>query len=385
MIQSRLLLLAMLAATARAGEAVHVAASTSTAVPGDVLTLDNDQIITCTVVPHPKDDGFVVINTGSGMVWIRKERVKTIVLGLDGQMKAIDSTDLPTLLALARWCLVRGYDAQALTVLDRARALPGVKFDLETQGLYATLVDQAANRGPKAALPLYRAYRGEGGSDEKILARLQDLEAAILAHNDELKKLNLPTGFLPESDAAAPDATAVVAEMRPQAANKDGLESKGWDPENAQYSNAAEAKVTQLPPDQGGLRVLALTSPGGAKDKAAIKKSVNYSVDENSVLSFYVQNKGDKPVKIAIAVKTNGQKWIYHESALKVVPPSDGFKEMRFNLKGNDFKSQATNWANNGTVTDLNEVKELQILVYNGTEPASVLLRGMNFIKDSEL
>jgi hypothetical protein len=129
-----------------------------------------------------------------------------------------------------------------------------------------------------------------------------------------------------------------------------------------------------------------VTSPGGAKDKAAIKKAMTYAVDDDhTVLSLRVQNRGDKPMKIAIAVKTNGQKWLYHESALKIVTPSDDFKEVRFNLKSSDFKSQATNWANNGTIADLNEIKELQLLVYNGKDEANLLVHGMAFIKDSEL
>ncbi|MBA2479361.1 MAG: hypothetical protein H0V44_01765 [Planctomycetes bacterium] len=380
----RLLLLACVASALLAADPAAAAPKASGAL-GDVLTLDNDQSIACSILPHPQDDGFLVISTGSGVMWIRKERVKKVTLGLEGQMKALDSTDPATLIALARWCLVRGHDQQALTALERARGLPGVTLDLETLGLYATLLDQAPARGPKAALPIYRTYKADGGSDEKILGRLQELEDAIAAHNDQLKKLNLPPGFLPQSDSTPAEAP-IASDGKLATVAKDGIEGKGWDAENEKYSNPVAAKVQQLPPEQGGVRALAVTSPGGGKDKAAIKKSVTYAVDDDhSVLSLNILNRGDKPMKIAIAMKTNGQKWLYHESALKIVPPSDTFKEVRFNLRGNDYKSQATNWANNGTIVDLNDIKELQLLIYNGKEEANVLVHGMNFIKDSEL
>jgi hypothetical protein len=367
-------------------------AATPPAVPlagRDLIILDNKQSIVGTIVEGGTDDGFVVLNTGSGTMRIRKERVKSVVLGLEGQLKHVDTSDLASLVALARWCQARGHDKEALAALDKAVTMPGV--DLETRGLHALLVDAEPSRGPKAALPLYRKYKADGGHDLKILSRLQQLEDAVEAHNQDLKKLNLPPDFIP-----AEQPNQAVADTAPKpnstgAAGKDGLESRGWQAEDAAYSNAVEAKPITLAPEEGGGKALAMTVPaGGTKDKAAIRKLVNYSVDENSVLSLLIRDRSDHPVKIAIAVKTvttvNGKEvWNYFESLQQSVAPAAEFKEVRFNLKASTFKSAATGWDNKGKISDLDAVKELQLLIYNGKDEADVLIRGMGFVKDSEM
>jgi hypothetical protein len=370
------------------------ASASPNAVSQDLVILDNRQSIAGTIVPRASDDGFVDINTGSGRLRIRKERIASIVLGLNSQRERIDDKDLASLVGFARWCLARGLDQDALAALDKAVLLPDC--DVETRGLRATLIDQAANRGPAEALPLYRAYKAAGGTDAKIIARLQQLEDALSAHNDDLKKLNLPpvdvaalpaTAVASASPAAGPGATAAVP-------GKEGLEAKGWQSEDIQWSLPSDAKLITLPPEEGGSRVLAVTSPGkpatapaaGARvpDKIAIKKGVNYAVDENSVLSFFARNRSDHPIKLAIAVKT-GKDWTFFESTQQTLAPSVDFKELRFNLKAATFKSAATKWANNGTVADLDQLKELQVLIYNGGEDVDLLMRGMGFLKDSEM
>jgi len=65
--------------------------------------------------------------------------------------------------------------------------------------------------------------------------------------------------------------------------------------------------------------------------------------------------------------------------------PGETFRELRFNLKGRDFKSQATNWANTGPVAHLDDVKEIQLLIYNGSATGEVMMRRMKFIKTNEL
>ncbi len=371
-------------------------AAPSVGVPGadplggrDLIILDNKQSIVGTIAEHTRDDGFVVINTGSGTMRIRKERIATIVLGLEGQLRHLDTSDLPSLVALAKWCLARGHEQEALAALDRAVTMPGV--DLETRGLHATLVD-GSPRGPKAALPLYRRYKADGGNDVKILARLQELEDALSAHNDELKKLGMP----PES-VLAEQPLDTTPKAEPATANSSakpaasGLEAKGWQAEDAAYSNPVDAKLESLPPEEGGSKVLSVASAaGGKKDKAAVRKLMTYAVDENSVMSMSVRDRSEHPVKMALAIKTvntvNGKEvWNYFESPVQSVAPSDSFKELRFDLKANTFKSAATAWENRDSISNLDAIREIQVLIYNGAEDAVVQIRGMGFVKNTEL
>jgi hypothetical protein len=367
----------------------------------DLLILDNKQTISGTIVdpasltegigkaalPGTGADDSYLINTGSGIFRVRKDRVVTVVLGLQSRLKDMSSSDLATLVALARWCVARNHDAEALSALDRAFSMPG--FDNETRGLYASLIDRTADRGPAQALPLYRAYRDGGGTDQHILDRLGELEKAMSDYQAQLKAANLPDGFAPTGDqalaAAAKPPPAQDAAVAALAAIAAGLEAKTWDAENPQYSNPVTIKAATIGDADGGPKVLDITAEGGDKGKGAARlANLNFAVsDDNSVLTLHVHNLGDQPVKLAIAVKTGN--YDYYESVTQTIPPGADFKEVRYNLKASTFKSKATNWANNGTVDNLGHLKEVQLLIYNDKVQQEIQVRGVNFIKNSEL
>ena len=371
----------------------------------DLVILDNKQTIAGTIIdsdspsaggngspaapalnslPGAGDANYIMVNTGSGIFRVRKERVVTIVLGLQSRLKDLSSSDLATLIALARWCMARNHDAEALQALTRAVAMPGC--DIEAKGLYATLIDHAPDGGPAQALPLYRAYRDGGGTDMHILARLDELEKAMADYQAQLK--DLPPGFAPTDDQAlalaAKPATPLDAAAAALAAIAPGLETKTWDAENPSYSNPVTVKTDTIGgPD--GAKVLDISAAAGDKGKGAARlANLNFAVsDDNAVLSLHVHNLGDQPVKLAIAVKTGN--YDYYESVQQTIPPGADFTEMRFNLKASTFKSSATKWANNGTVDNLGQLKEVQILIYNDKTPQEIQVRGLNFIKNSEL
>jgi hypothetical protein len=376
----------------RQPSSVQPASAPVNPIAQDLVVLDNRQSIAGTVVTHTPDDGFVDINTGSGRLRIRSDRIKSIVLGLNSQRQRLDAKDYASLTAFARWCIARGLYDDALSALDQAVKLP--ESDVETRGLRASLIDQSPSRGPREALPLYRQYKADGGTDAKIIARLQELEDALAAHNEDLKKIGAAPVEITASNPGPATQQPTVAANGGQTPGKEGLETKGWQAEDQQWSLPSDTKVITLPPEEGGQKVLAIDSPGkpatqpaaGAKvpDKVAIKKGVNYAVDENSVLSVFAENRADHPVKIALAVKT-GKDWTFYESTQQAIAPGADFKELRFNLKAATFKSAATKWANNGSISDLDQVKELQVLIYNDKADVDLLLRGMSFLKDSEM
>ena len=243
---------------------VQPGAGSRTDIGQDLVILDNKQSIGGTVIPHAADAVFVDINTGSGRMRIRRERVVSVVLGLASQRDRIDPKDLASLTAYARWCISHRQFPEALAALDQAVALPDC--DVETRGLHATLVDEAPNRGPAQALPLYRRYKSEGGTDATIIARLQQLEDVLSAHNDELKKLNLPpvelSAVAPPVVTQAPLSPSAGTGTGSAAPGKEGLEAKGWQAEDIQWSLPTDAKLVTLPPEEGGQCVLSVVSPG---------------------------------------------------------------------------------------------------------------------------
>ena len=91
----------------------------------------------------------------------------------------------------------------------------------------------------------------------------------------------------------------------------------------------------------------------------------------------------ERPIRVAIALKT-GQ-WVYFESAQQTVKTADGWKELRFDLKGKEFKSQKSDWVNNTAIEGLEDVKEIEVLLYNQDAEGTALISGMRFLSDKEL
>ena len=339
----------------------------------DIVLLDNHQRLTGILEDDPKSAEHVLVRGPSGTLRLRKSKVAGVELGLTSRLARVRGDDLAGLLALARWCRERGHQHETLDLLDKARRLPG--FDLESAGLYAQLVDEL--RSPEEAVPLYAWYKSQGGKDPAILERIRELVAA---------------GASIDGSGTAP-ATAVVAAtpQAPQevetAASGQGLELRGWAAENPQYSNKAEVTTvnggvkTGLP---GVRKVLKIELPaGGDKDKAAIKLGVNYSVDPaTAILRFTCVNQSDMPLKVAIAVKTG--EWVFHESVPQQI--AAGAKtELRFDLRDATFKTQASGWVNNAKVGGLDDVKEVQLMIFNRDRAATVMISGMRFTGDQEL
>ena len=344
----------------------------------DLVILDNQQRIPGKLDEDPESADWALIKTINGTLRLRKTRISSVELGVTSRFKALKDDDLDGLIAFARWARSKNKHAAALAALDKAfnliRINPKRPFDLSALALYARITDEL--KGPEAALPLYRWYRSYGGKDTDTIARLDQLEA-IVGRSDE-------TGVPPPPAAAAP---AVLPEPEKVASSAtEGLETKGWQPENPQYSNPALSEVVPLLADEklaGVKRALKVTFSKGDKDKAAIKKPVNLDASDEHVLSFQVRKQDTGSIRVAIAVKTGN--WVYYESTVQTVKADDGWKELRFDLKAATFKSQKSEWANTATVSDIDEVKEIQVLLYNRDADGSALISGMRFLSDKEL
>ncbi len=324
------------------------------------------------------------LNTGSGVLRIPVSQVdqEHLVYGLASRRARLQSDTLPELIAFAAWCEEHGYRADALGALARAATMPDA--DAEVLGKLAHLIDLSA--GAEQALPLYRKYQAAGGKDPDLLARLTQLESTLQAHNELLAA----QGEAPLVVGGA----ALAMNPAPAAAPKAGMEAKGWRPEDPQWSLPVTTQVTSIPEDDATVQVLAIASPGKADapaapgkrapDKVAVRRLLDLAVEDASVLTFRLRNRGEQPVKIAFAVKTSDQ-WRFFESKQIQVAPSDSFKTVKFDLKDSTFKSEATHWVNSGTIQDLGQIKEVQLLVYNQGAPVDLVINNMQLVKDSEM
>jgi hypothetical protein len=347
-------------------------------VGADIIVLDNGQRIAGSLDDKAeRQPGQVAINTGNGIIRIAQEHIHQEDLGYESKRARLKVDDLKAVVDLGRWCRVKGMNEQALELMQIAVALPGV--ELPERALHARLTDEL--KGPEAAIPLYVAYRQDGGKDPETISRLETLEKAK-AGGDATTASDAPAAPLPKVPnlvAGGEQLAAKAAAPAPKAMPNlsDGLETKGWVAEALQYSDPVEAKVVSLPTADGGVsKALEITFKAGKMDKAAVRRIIKLSVTDDSVLTFYAQNPGEKPVNISVAVKT-GDKWEFHESPLMRVKPGD-FQQLKFDLKASNFKSLATSWANTGKVANLDDVKELQLLIY-GKIDGSLLIQNMGF------
>lgn len=345
--------------------------SAVTLTGADIVLLDNGQRIAGTIDPTlDAGPGQVAINTGNGVLRVDRKRIAGEDLGFPARRQRVKNDDLSGLVALARWCRGKAMNTEALELLTVAIGLPGV--DLPTRALHARLIDEL--KGPEDAIDLYRAYRQDGGQDEVTLARLSQLEKAIAAYE--------ATGDVAVAAATAPGGVAAPPRVKPTL--QGGLEAKGWDQEALQWSNPVEAKVTTIDTPEGTAPALQVSFKPGDKDKAAVKRSIHLVVGEDSVLTLSALNPGDKPVSLAVAVKTGG-KYLFHESPQMTVKPGKDLQVLRFDLKASNFKSAATSWASTGKIADLGDVKELQLLIYNGQSEGTLLVTGMGFPAKKDL
>jgi|GEM_PF-5245987 len=340
-------------------------AGQDSAAQQDVVLLTNGQRLRGVMATDiDQQPGTTAIRTAEGLLRVRSELIAYVEERYATRLAKINDSDARALTDLAYWCHAKGMDPEALDLLERALALRAPP--IEARGLYADLIDLSGDSA--RALDLLIAYRAAGGTDPRLLMRLKELEDALAAFTREQ---NAPQ--------VRPKAPAVA----------DGLEARGWDNESNQWSNPVTAKNVTIEGDSGTNQVIEVTFTAGDKDKAAIKRALRgLTVGDNSELSLYLFNRTDKPVRIAVALKTGN--WVYFESMPVQVPVQDpgktAWQEVRFNLKAASWKSETSKWEHTAAVNDLSDLKELQLLIYNGKgQSGSVLIDAMDFTKPGPL
>ncbi len=334
------------------------------AATADMVILKNGQRISGTI-DHTADVGpdQIAINTGNGIFYLPKDSIAVEDLSFEARKARLNKDDYKGHVDLAMWCRSKGMSEEALKLLDLA--VRKKEVTLAVRAIYIRLVDEI--RGPEKALELYRRYRQDGGDDSATIARLDQLEAVIREY---------------ETQGTAVSSTPTPPKVLPTV--QGGLESKGWDNEALQWSNPVKPQVINIVTEAGNTPALKIEFSAGDKDKATIKRSARLTIGQNSVLTFQAQNISEKPISVAIAVKT-GSKYLFHESPQQLIKTGEAFQKIRFDLKSANFKSAASNWENNTPVADLNDVKEIQILIYNGQQNGTLIISGMGFPTKPEL
>ena len=338
----------------------------TSAFTADTVVLKNGQRISGTIDPSiDVGPDQVAINTGRGIMRLPKSAIASEDLSFEARKGRLKQDDLAGHLGLAAWCRSKGMNNEALALLDQAIGLNGVPLTARAQ--HARLIDEL--KGPKEALTWYRRYQKDGGDDPTTIARLTQLEKIIAEFEAQSHAVSTAQKNPKTDSPNIPKAAPIL---------QGGMESRGWDNEALQWSNPVQPKVVSLSTEAGIVPALQVDFKGGTQEKATIKRTAHLSIGDDSVLTFYVQNPGDKPLSIAIGLKT-GSQYLFHESPQQPIKPSKDFQKLRFSFKGASYKSAASGWNYNTHVADLTDVKEIQVLIYNGNDSGSLLISNMGF------
>jgi len=267
-----------------------------------------------------------------GRVTIPRKRVATIEYDLSKRLEDLEEDDYAGRYKLGEWAYRNGMSADAVKILNEVAGKPDVPPEAF---LYLGKLAEEAD-GTKEALEFYGKYLLAKPGDEATRKKIA-----------ELQKLLAGAEAAPAAPAAAPAAARV-----------EGLEGGSWRYER--WGNKADVSVVT---DAQGNKLLQVVSDGtGNSSKVAVTTRKNLDLSEKSKVAFTVYNKSGRPVQLALALITSSG---YYES--RPIVAKDGWSEnLTKNLKGNEYKCQATNWKFNSTIKDLNKTQAIIILLYNG-------------------
>jgi hypothetical protein len=331
----------------------------------DTILLHNGHHLSGTVLTRLEPATVTVrIQTATGTLELPRDLIDTITLGYATRRRQLDQTSGAEHLALAQWCLNQGMKREALELVRIALSL-GSETDPAAVGLEALLIDEVEH-SPERALPRYRRYRELGGTEQRILDRLAEVEAAEVAYQQAVQ------------EAMAKAATTQTEE---------GMETGPWLSESPLWYNPLDKELIDVNGGADNLvknQALHLTlKPSTADkkadiDKAAIRNRLALDATAHRQFTCFVLNPGKLPLPVSIAIKT-GEKWEYFESRTQVAPGNNQWTRISFDLMAKDFKCLESEWIHNHPISHPEDIREIQIQFHNYQREAEVFLDGIGF------
>lgn len=167
-----------------------------------------------------------------------------------------------------------------------------------------------------------------------------------------------------------------VATAVPQEPPGHDLESLRW---RAATGWADPGTVRHVKDRQTGQVWLELTYPSvGKNKKLAAIAAPRRKTGQPYWLEMEVLNPGEDSAWLALALKT-GPRSVYHE--LRPVRVVDGgTHKLRFCLREDEWKTEATKWRYTATLADGGDIREVSLLLYNwDKKPRTVFVRSVRF------
>lgn len=152
-----------------------------------------------------------------------------------------------------------------------------------------------------------------------------------------------------------------------------GIERGSWSLEA--WGNSGAAERTPQPP-----RLLKLIYDGGDKDKTAFKHLTYFGVSRTGKLRLHVYAPQPNPPPFAVALCTTvAYEW--HESQSFTL--KQGWNALTLNVDERQWKTKGSNWEFKARVEPLEEIRALDLIVYNGKTSGVLYVFGIQYDPDA--
>lgn len=160
-------------------------------------------------------------------------------------------------------------------------------------------------------------------------------------------------------------------------ANKDkparGMEAAGWSLEP--WGNPGTADKLK----DGERAVLKLLYTKGEKDKTAFKHLTGTTADPKGKLRMWIYAPDDKAPSVAVALSTSPA-YVWFES--RVFKLKQGWNKIEVPLEKSHWKSEKTGWTYATGVEHIDQIRAVDVLVFNGQAEGHLLLEGLSLDPD---
>jgi hypothetical protein len=162
---------------------------------------------------------------------------------------------------------------------------------------------------------------------------------------------------------------AVRAEF---AANPDkpapAMERGAWTLEP--WGNSGAVERTNI----DGRKYLKLIFSADKKDKTVFKHLTTLGLNKDGKIRFYVYASEEKPPNVAMAISTT-RAYRWHES--RQTPLKKGWNKIEYPIGGGNWKTAESKWEYTAAVDPADDVRAINIIIYNGNTTGALLVEGL--------
>ena len=121
---------------------------------------------------------------------------------------------------------------------------------------------------------------------------------------------------------------------------------------------------------------------GGRKPRVDLRRWSSFAANEKGKINLHVYSARKDPPKFALAICT-GENYRWQES--KPVSLKKGWNAISFSLNSNEWMSEKSKWKFEAAPKELNDVRALNLLIYNGRDGGVLYVDAFHIDRDKTI